>query len=200
MRRAGFCYRATFERFVRRYKKLSPKTWGLWGEWQGDMKEGTTIIVNEMQLESGQWQMGATKVFIRHPETLFHLEESLEKKDYEAIVRIQKAFRGWKAKRHALEQRAAASDLLKGKKERKRGSVEYKFTADYINWENNAGITQVMAEFSMCIFFYIFFWFQTFRLFVSKRASPNNSPYSSIKFFNSNLERWKNRSVFFCVL
>lgn len=147
VRRAGFCYRATFERFVRRYKKLSPKTWGLWGEWTGDMREGSMHIINECQLANDQYQMGVSKVFIRHPETLFHLEEMLERKDYEAIVRIQKAFRNWKAKRHAIEQRAWAADLLRGKKERRRASVDIKYTGDYLNVENNAGILEVMQEY-----------------------------------------------------
>ena len=98
VRRAGFCYRGAFARFVKRYvpfffsphpfpspsplysslsylcicryKKLSPKTWGLWGEWTGDMREGSMIIINEVKLANDQYQMGATKVFIRHPETV----------------------------------------------------------------------------------------------------------------------------------
>lgn len=72
----------------------------------------------------------------------------LERKDYEAIVRIQKAFRNWKAKRHAIEMRAWAADLLRGKKERRRASVDVKYTGDYMNVESNPGIMEVMAEYS----------------------------------------------------
>ena len=31
VRRAGFAYRAEFARFLKRYKKLCKKTWGMWG-------------------------------------------------------------------------------------------------------------------------------------------------------------------------
>lgn len=74
----------------------------------------------------------------------------LERKDHEAIVRIQKSFRNWKAKRHAIEQRAWAADLLRGKKERRRASVDIKYTGDYLNVETNPGIMEAMQEHSMC--------------------------------------------------
>eukprot|EP01111_Echinosteliopsis_oligospora_P014912 TRINITY_DN5735_c1_g1_i3.p1 TRINITY_DN5735_c1_g1~~TRINITY_DN5735_c1_g1_i3.p1 ORF type:complete len:1071 (+),score=360.39 TRINITY_DN5735_c1_g1_i3:181-3393(+) len=144
VRRAGFCYRGAFDRFIHRYKKLSQKTYKGWG---GDPKEGALVILNEVQMANDQYQMGVSKVFIRHPETLFSLEERLEKMDYDAIVRIQKSFRSWKAKRHALEQRAWAADLLRNKKERRRASVDVKFTGDKIDLENNAALMEIMAEY-----------------------------------------------------
>ena len=39
VRRAGFAYRAEFARFVQRYKKTSPQTWGMWGEWTGSPQQ-----------------------------------------------------------------------------------------------------------------------------------------------------------------
>ncbi len=93
----------------------------------------------------------------------------LERRDYEAIVKIQKAFRNWKAKRHAVEQRAWAADLLKGKKERRRASLDVKFAGtlffllfnpylfwiiilgDYLGVENNHGLLGVMQEYSMLL-------------------------------------------------
>lgn len=79
VRRAGFAYRAPFERFLDRYKKLSKNTWGLWGEWSGKPIEGCQKICTDLQLDPGQWQMGKTKIFIRHPETvnfLFFLKKN----------------------------------------------------------------------------------------------------------------------------
>ncbi|KYQ89843.1 myosin IB [Tieghemostelium lacteum] len=146
VRRAGFAYRAPFERFLRRYKKLSSKTWGLWGEWKGDAKEGCRMILQDLNLEQSKWQMGTTKIFVRHPETVFELEEALDKKDYDCIVRIQKAFRNWKAKKHSLEQRAQIAHLFKGKKERQRNSIDRKFTSDYMDFDNQFGVHEAMEQ------------------------------------------------------
>lgn len=85
VRRAGFAYRAEYARFLRRYKKLSSKTWGVGFEWQGDPREGCLAILGDLQMDQGQYQLGRTKMFIRHPETVFHLEEQLERMDFESV-------------------------------------------------------------------------------------------------------------------
>ena len=137
VRRAGFAYRAEFARFLKRYKKLSRQTWGMRGEWTGPAVDGCTTLLRDLQLEEGQWQLGKTKVFIRHPETLFHLEELLERHDFDCIVKIQRAWKKWKARKHALEQRALAADKLRGNKERQQNSISRQFEADYIRYEDN---------------------------------------------------------------
>jgi myosin-1 len=147
VRRAGFAYRAPFKRFLDRYKKLSSKTWGIWGEWTGDPAEGCRIILSESALDTKQWQLGKTKVFIRHPESLFYLEECLERHDYEKALIIQKAWRRWKAKKKALEQRAAAANLLRGKKERRRDSLNTRFAGDYINYDFNYGLQAALDRY-----------------------------------------------------
>lgn len=93
-----------------------------------------------------------TFLVLTRTQQLFHLEEMLDRKDHDAIVRIQKAFRNWKAKRHAIEQRAWAADLLRGKKERRRASVDIKYTGDYLSVETNPGIMEAMQEYSMLLF------------------------------------------------
>jgi len=145
VRRAGFCYRAEYQRFLNRYKKLNIKTWGSWGEWTGDAKQGAQIILTESQLDAKQWQLGATKIFIRHPESLFFLEESLERHDREAAMKIQKIYRMWVAKKHSLEQRAAAANLLKGKKDRREESNGIKFVGDYMNYDKNFGLQEALG-------------------------------------------------------
>eukprot|EP01120_Amphizonella_sp_Union-15-10_P012713 TRINITY_DN5718_c0_g1_i1.p1 TRINITY_DN5718_c0_g1~~TRINITY_DN5718_c0_g1_i1.p1 ORF type:complete len:1049 (-),score=243.18 TRINITY_DN5718_c0_g1_i1:114-3260(-) len=152
--RAGYCYRAPFERFLKRYKKLSKKTWGSWGEWSGPPKDGCTTILGESSLGKEQWQLGKSKVFIRHPESLFYLEECLERYDYECANTIQKAWRRWKAKKHSLEQRAQAASLFRGKKERRRESINRKFTADYMNYEENFSLQEGLGKYTEepCVF------------------------------------------------
>jgi len=145
VRRAGFAYRAEFARFLQRYKKLSRQTWGMRGEWSGPAVDGCTTLLRDLQLEEGQWQLGKTKVFIRHPETLFHLEELLERHDYDCIVRIQRSWKKWKARKHALEQRALAADKLRGKKERQQSSMSRQYDADYIRYEDNYPLQEMIT-------------------------------------------------------
>eukprot|EP01118_Nematostelium_gracile_P018761 TRINITY_DN8465_c0_g1_i2.p1 TRINITY_DN8465_c0_g1~~TRINITY_DN8465_c0_g1_i2.p1 ORF type:complete len:613 (-),score=169.45 TRINITY_DN8465_c0_g1_i2:179-1828(-) len=132
VRRAGFAYRAPFERFLRRYKKLSPSTWGIRGEFTGAPRQGCEMICQDLQLASDQWQMGKSKIFIRHPETLFHLEEQIERKEFNCACIIQKGFKQLKKAKQAV----MISNLVRGKKERRRDSVGRRFTADYINYKD----------------------------------------------------------------
>ena len=152
VRRAGFAYRAEFARFLRRYKKLSKKTWSMRGEWSGDPKQGCITLLEDLALQDGQWQLGKTKVFIRHPETLFHLEELLERHDHDCAVKIQRAWKKWKAKKHALEQRALAADKLRGKKERNQASVNRQFDGDYIRYEDNYALQECVTKGEQAMF------------------------------------------------
>ena len=146
VRRAGFAYRAEFARFLKRYKGISRKTWSMRGEWNGSAIEGCTTLLRDLSLEEGQWQLGKTKVFIRHPETLFHLEELLERHDFDCVVRIQRAWKKWKARKHALEQRQIAADKLRGNKERQQSSLSRQYDADYIRYEDNYPLQSVVNQ------------------------------------------------------
>eukprot|EP01100_Stratorugosa_tubuloviscum_P009543 TRINITY_DN3_c0_g1_i1.p1 TRINITY_DN3_c0_g1~~TRINITY_DN3_c0_g1_i1.p1 ORF type:complete len:1096 (-),score=666.41 TRINITY_DN3_c0_g1_i1:101-3388(-) len=152
VRRAGFAYRAEFARFLGRYKKLSRKTWGLWGEWSGDPKEGCTTLVQDLQLEQKQWQLGKTKIFIRHPESLFFLEELLERRDYDCTVLIQRAWKVWQLKKKALEQRRKIADIMRGKKERQRDSPGRQFKGDYLYLNENAPLQEVVGRDETLVF------------------------------------------------
>lgn len=140
VRRAGFAFRAPFARFLDRYKKLNKKTWSRNGEWSGDPKEGCRVILSETPLGEAQWQLGNSKVFIRHPESLFYLEESLERFDYDAAMAIQKAYRKLVARKHAMEQKTKAANLLKGKKDRRSESKDRRFEGDYMRYDQNYGL------------------------------------------------------------
>ena len=67
VRRAGFAYRQTYERFMWRYKMVSKTTWP---RWRGDAKSGTQEILNAHNIPAEQYRMGKTKVFIRNPTTV----------------------------------------------------------------------------------------------------------------------------------
>ena len=145
VRRAGFAFRTDFARFLFLYKKLSPETWGTWGEWTGDPKEGCQKILNALpNLEQGQWQFGKTKLFIRLPESIFAIEEMLERRDFDFTVTIQRAWKGYKNRKRALEHKAEAAKIYMNKKERLHTSVNARWDADYINYENEIPLQDAM--------------------------------------------------------
>ena len=49
------------------YAILTPKTWPTW---RGDVKEGVLHIVNSVNMDSDQFQLGKTKIFVKNPESV----------------------------------------------------------------------------------------------------------------------------------
>lgn len=132
VRRAGFAYRRPFDKFLRRYAILTPETYP---KWKGDVKQGILHLFKTVNMETDQYQLGRTKVFIKNPESLFLLEELRERK-FDGYARvIQKAFRKWNARKQYIRLRQEASDILYNKKERRRFSLNRTFVGDYIGLE-----------------------------------------------------------------
>ncbi|XP_033123994.1 unconventional myosin-Ie-like [Anneissia japonica] len=137
VRRAGFAYRREFDKFLRRYAILTPETWP---KWRGDVKGGVKHLMNSVNMEPDQWQLGKSKVFIKNPESLFLLEEQRERK-FDSYARlIQKAFRKFNANKHFDRLKKQASDILFNKKERRRFSLNRNFAGDYIGLDNQPNL------------------------------------------------------------
>ncbi|KAJ2287318.1 class II myosin [Coemansia sp. RSA 355] len=153
IRRAGFAYRQTFEKFVERFYLLSSQT-SYAGDfiWTGGSKEACIQILKDTDIKSEEWQIGTTKVFIRHPEVIWGLETMREHYWHGMAQRIQTAWRKyqafraakatkiqrvWRQKRQAFELikfREHGDGLLGGKKERRRFSIcsLRTFNGDYL--------------------------------------------------------------------
>ncbi|KAH7717055.1 unconventional myosin-If [Aphelenchoides avenae] len=143
VRRAGFAYRRAFDKFLWRYAILSKETWP---RYNGDPRRGCEIICRQMGISGDQFQLGKTKIFIKNPESLFLLEESRERK-YDGYARvIQKAFRKFNAQKHYAKQKEQASDLLFGKKERRRHSLNRNFVGDYIGVEGHPALQAIVGR------------------------------------------------------
>ncbi|CAG8432949.1 9867_t:CDS:10 [Diversispora eburnea] len=154
VRRAGFAYRQTFEKFIERFYLLSKKT-SYAGEciWEGDSKSGSSCILKECGIATEEWQMGVTKVFIRHPETIWALEHLRDRYWHNMALRIQRAYRNyvrykiecairiqrcWRKNKDQIvyvQLRDSGHEILAGRKERRRFSLisMRKFTGDYLN-------------------------------------------------------------------
>ena len=88
VRRAGFCFRTEYARFIQRYMMLSPTTWR-GGHWRGDGRQGSEYVLKAVGMKPGEYQCGKTKLFVKDAEGLFKLEIEREKKRNKAASTIQ---------------------------------------------------------------------------------------------------------------
>ena len=159
VRRAGFAYRQGFEKFLEHFFLLSRRT-SYAGEytWTGDALGGCKAICEDCGISREAWQIGTTKVFIRHPETLWALEHLRERywhnmamriqrayRNYvrykhECATRIQRCFRAWNHTKIFLQVRDYGHQVLGGRKERRRFSLlsMRRFMGDYLEFRSNS--------------------------------------------------------------
>ncbi|XP_067412057.1 unconventional myosin-Ie isoform X2 [Emydura macquarii macquarii] len=143
VRRAGYAYRRVFKKFLQRYAILTKATWP---SWKGDEKQGVLHLLQSVNMDPDQYQLGKTKIFIKAPESLFLLEEMRERK-YDGYARaIQKAWRKYMARKKYVQMREEASDLLLNKKERRRNSINRNFIGDYIGMEEHPELRQFVGK------------------------------------------------------
>ncbi|KAI1323431.1 P-loop containing nucleoside triphosphate hydrolase protein [Xylariaceae sp. FL0255] len=160
IRRAGFAYRQSFEKFVERFFLLSPQT-SYAGEytWQGSEEAAVKQILKDTSIPKEEWQLGVTKAFIKSPETLFALETMRDRYWHNMAIRIQRMWRAylayraesatriqrfWRKKRvgaEYLELRDRGHQVLQGRKERRRMSLlgSRRFLGDYLGINASSG-------------------------------------------------------------
>uniref|UniRef100_A0A4W4GT64 Myosin motor domain-containing protein n=1 Tax=Electrophorus electricus TaxID=8005 RepID=A0A4W4GT64_ELEEL len=132
VRRAGFAYRRRYEVFLKRYKALCPDTWP---NWKGTPAEGVKCLVEHLGYKPHEYKMGRTKIFIRHPRTLFATEDAFDICRHELVTmeilnhgitfkslflsasvtlatKIEACWRGLRARRER-ERRAWATRVIK---------------------------------------------------------------------------------------
>ncbi|XP_053330749.1 unconventional myosin-Ie-like [Spea bombifrons] len=143
VRRAGYAYRRIFRKFLNRYAILTRESWP---EWRGDEKAGVLHLLRSVNMDSDQYQLGKSKVFIKAPESLFLLEEMRERK-YDGFARvIQKAWRKHTAVRKYIRMREEASNVVLNKKERRRNSINRNFVGDYIGMDGHPELQQFVGR------------------------------------------------------
>ncbi|XP_035688494.1 unconventional myosin-Id-like isoform X2 [Branchiostoma floridae] len=103
VRRAGYCNRQHYSRFLQRYKMISQYTWPN-HRMASDMA-AVQLLVQERGFKHDV-AYGKTKIFIRTPQTLYQLEESRAKLIPGIVLFIQKMWRGGLARMRARRMRA----------------------------------------------------------------------------------------------
>lgn len=167
IRRAGFAYRQTFDKFVERFYLLSPKTsYAGTYTWAGDHLSATKQILKDTSIPTEEYQMGVTKAFIKTPETLFALEHMRDRYWHNMATRIQRAWRNYLRYRiecairiqrfwrkihgggEFIELRDEGHRVLQGRKERRRYSlVGYRrFLGDYLGLGNKGGSGELIRN------------------------------------------------------
>ncbi|XP_031430182.1 unconventional myosin-If [Clupea harengus] len=143
VRRAGFAFRRVFNKFLQRYAILTAETWP---GWRGREEDGVLHLLRSVNMDTDQYQMGRTKVFVKNPESLFLLEEMRERK-FDTFARlIQKAWRKYIARRKYEQMREEASDILYNSKERRRNSINRNFVGDYLGMEERPELRQFLTK------------------------------------------------------
>jgi myosin-1 len=141
-RRAGFCYRNTFQKFLKRYAVVSPKTFPTWN---GSPTDGIREIMSAVNMDPKEWQLGREKIFVKAPESLFLLEESRDRKYHTCAKIIQRAYRKHHAQKYFIDLRKKSAEVMYNKKERNRYSLNRVFLGDYLNVLDNP-VMKVLIE------------------------------------------------------
>ncbi|KAF2362429.1 Myosin head motor domain, partial [Trinorchestia longiramus] len=110
VRRAGFAYRRSYEIFLERYKSLCPKTWP---NYKGSPKDGVRLIVETLKYSEDEYRMGATKLFIRLPKTLFRTEDAYQIRKAELATFLQARVRAILVRKRYLAMQAAVVIIAK---------------------------------------------------------------------------------------
>lgn len=167
IRRAGFAYRQTFDKFVERFFLLSPKI-SYAGEYTGNHNNlaDTKQIFKDTSIPMDEYQLGVTKAFIKTPESLFALEHMRDRYWHNMAIRIQRAWRNYLRYRiecatriqrfwrrvsggdEFIKTRDYGHQVLQGRKERRRFSLlgSRRFMGDYLGIGNNRGPGEVIRR------------------------------------------------------
>ncbi|XP_055080387.1 unconventional myosin-Ih isoform X2 [Periophthalmus magnuspinnatus] len=135
VRRAGFAYRRKYDVFLQRYKPLCPATWP---HWRGDPADGVEVLVQHLGYLPNEYKMGRSKIFIRHPRTLYATEDAFERCKHELATRLQAKYKGYKAKGEFKKQKEAATKIetcwrgVQARKEREKRAWAVKVIKQFI--------------------------------------------------------------------
>lgn len=103
VRRAGFCNRQPFDRFLDRYKMISPQTWPVW---HGSSNGGVQLVLDELKIAKSEYRMGKTKLFVKGAKTLFQIEQKRQTLLPSVAVEMQALYRGWQTRKWVKERRS----------------------------------------------------------------------------------------------
>ncbi|KAI8848913.1 P-loop containing nucleoside triphosphate hydrolase protein [Chytridium lagenaria] len=141
--KAGFCYRNFFEKFLKRFAILTKETWP---QWNGRPHDGIKHIMQSVDMDSKEWQLGQNKVFIKSPESLFFWRNN----GIESFTAMQRSF-----SELTEDGRAENISLRCGRRRRmwfttrrreRRFSLNREFLGDYLNFLDNPILKSLVGK------------------------------------------------------
>ena len=136
VRRAGFSYRQHFDKFLKRFKYICPATFPR--PFRGTDKDAClTVLQSITTLSAEAWQLGETKVFIRQPSHINHLEDLRESAFGKIAGKIQVGWKVYKGAREMLNtKQGIAQQMQVAQKKRRAGSVFRVWKGDYVDYHD----------------------------------------------------------------
>ena len=104
VRRAGFCNRQPYTRFLWRYKMISDQTWPIW---RGSERDGVVAILNAIGVAPNEYELGKTKLFIKDAPTFMLVEQKRNEEMPKVAVMIQSLWRGYSVRKNFVEHQMA---------------------------------------------------------------------------------------------
>jgi len=145
VRRAGYCYRQLYEKWIKRYYMVSKSTFPKYS----DAFQAVKTVLSEQGLTEGEVQYGKTKIFIRTPNTIWALEETRLTSLHRLATIIQSTWRAWQVRKAYIELKKQSMDIFKGNKERNRLSVARGATAyfgDFLGLQDSQEILGHLSQ------------------------------------------------------
>lgn len=90
VRRAGFCFRLRYDKFVNRYKVLSPDLWP--NPKHADMLANSVLILKQQGIHETEYKFGKTKLFIKNANSVFKLENPRTLMKHKMATKIRAAW------------------------------------------------------------------------------------------------------------
>lgn len=151
IRRAGYAFRETYEKFFYRFRVCCRETWPTWngpGGFEGAAEAIIRSIVTGS--EKKPYAKGRTKIFIRMPETVFALEELRDRTVQSYANRLQRFFLQFTLQNYYYNLHKVVNERVLGKKERRPASIQCdsaSFHGDYVNYRDNFALKSLLQAY-----------------------------------------------------
>ncbi|KAI3385236.1 hypothetical protein SNEBB_001731 [Seison nebaliae] len=107
VRRAGFAYRITYEKFLQRYKMLSGRTWPNYNNMSPKEAAKCVLEATQSSMNNDNIVLANTKIFFKNSKDLFQLETNRMRSLARIVLILQKNIRAMNARRFYKKKKAA---------------------------------------------------------------------------------------------
>ncbi|KAL9645638.1 hypothetical protein ABK040_003372 [Willaertia magna] len=138
IKQCGYFFKMKYDKFLQRYKPLSPMTWPNWTS--GDIREGCDLILQRANIDMTKCAKGTTQLFLKTPIELSLLNSKLEEVQHSVATLIQRRYREYVSIRSRRRK-----DSIKNQLNELYNSQQKTFSSlvNYITKKNEKGLKTV---------------------------------------------------------